>query len=187
MSLHPHSARASSQAWRVTMGNYDVRGRTVPVYVWKSGFADVRLIFGEYGDGGYGGGIFRPIKSRGIQGRSRGVESIGWAWASALTRRGGGSGMKNCDAREKSLNGSFDRRWQGGPKNLKTTWGWFFLLRPLILPPPLLPSKQGMFSSKNGMFFPPFFWRNFWLRSWWAVNHFQLSNGSKIFKYTTYN
>jgi len=75
-------------------------------------------------------------------------------------------------------------QWQGGPKNLKTTQGRFFSLRPL-LPPPLLPSKQGMFSSKNGMFFPPFFWRNFQLQSWWAVYLFQLSNGSKIFKYTT--
>ena len=34
------SARASSQTWHVTMGNYDISRSTMPVYVGKSGFAD---------------------------------------------------------------------------------------------------------------------------------------------------
>jgi len=75
--------------------------------------------------------------------------------------------------------GSYSR----GSQEFKNYPGSIFSVKALATPP-LLPSKQGMFLSKNGMFFPPFFWRNFWLCSWWAVNLFQLSNGSKIFKYT---
>ena len=48
MSLNPHralwSVRASSQTWCVTMGNYDISGSTMPVYVGKSGFADEDII-----------------------------------------------------------------------------------------------------------------------------------------------
>ena len=53
MSLNLHSAvehwstRASSQTWHVTMGNYDISGSTMPVYVGKSGVADVTAVHGN--------------------------------------------------------------------------------------------------------------------------------------------
>jgi len=47
-----------------------------------------------------------------------------------------------------------------GPQEFKNYPGLIFLVKALGTPP-LLPSKWGMFSSKKGMFFPPFFWRNF--------------------------
>ena len=43
-----------------------------------------------------------------------------------------------------------------GSDNLETTWGRFFLIEALGTPL-LLPSKECMFSFREGMFFPPFF------------------------------
>jgi len=72
---------------------------------------------------------------------------------------------------------------EGGPKNLKTIQGQFFLLRPLLPPPPAFQTSY-VFIQKEYVF-PTLLLKKFLPLLLVGHKPFQLSNGSKIFKYTT--